>query len=167
MLCCCLTPQVRSSPTVPSCGASSPTHARLSCAKGALEHPNLPETHYIDNCIYTSSLIFEEEQPKLFERVWNFVCLACEVATIGQHRKEAQMAGRTPTKIGLINDSINMLDHFVALDTGDRHILMSRKEGNAVHYRLSNPKILQAFDMIRDILFEQLERNQLLLRERP
>ena len=49
----------------------------------------------------------------------------------------------------------------------DRRILMSRKEGNAVHYRLSNPKILQAFDMIRDILFEQLERNQLLLRERP
>lgn len=48
----------------------------------------------------------------------------------------------------------------------DRRILMSRKEGNVVYYGLSNPKILQAFDMIRDILFEQIERNQLLLRER-
>jgi phenylpropionate dioxygenase-like ring-hydroxylating dioxygenase large terminal subunit len=58
----------------------------MSISQGARERPNLPETHYIDNRIYTSSRLFEEEQPKIFERVWNFVCLECEVATPGAFR---------------------------------------------------------------------------------
>lgn len=39
-----------------------------------------------------------------------------------------------------------------------RRVLVSRKQGNQVFYRLANPKMLQAFDLIRDILYEQMQR---------
>lgn len=46
----------------------------------------------------------------------------------------------------------------------ERHILASRKEGNVVYYRISNPKLLQAFDMLREILFEQIRQDAALMR---
>lgn len=45
----------------------------------------------------------------------------------------------------------------------ERHILLSRKEGNVVYYRVSNPKLLQAFDLLREILFEQIRQDALLI----
>ncbi len=41
----------------------------------------------------------------------------------------------------------------------DRHILLSRKEGNMVYYRIANPKLIRCFDMMREMLFEQLRRD--------
>lgn len=58
----------------------------MQISQDTLERPTLPETHYIDNRIYTNSLLFEEEQPKIFARVWNFVCLEGEVAAPGAFR---------------------------------------------------------------------------------
>lgn len=43
-----------------------------------------------------------------------------------------------------------------------RRVLLSRKQGNQVFYRLANPKMLQAFDLIREILYEQMQREGLL-----
>ncbi len=48
----------------------------------------------------------------------------------------------------------------------ERHILVSRKEGNMVYYRIANPKLLQAFDMLREILFEQIRQDAALIRGR-
>lgn len=45
-----------------------------------------------------------------------------------------------------------------------RHILASRKEGNAVFYRLASPKLLLAFDTLREILLEQLRQDGALVR---
>lgn len=45
----------------------------------------------------------------------------------------------------------------------ERHILASRKEGNMVYYRITNPKILKAFDLLREILFEQIEQDAALI----
>ncbi len=45
----------------------------------------------------------------------------------------------------------------------DRHILLSRKEGNQVYYRIANPKLLQCFDMMREMLFEQIRQDAALL----
>ena len=52
----------------------------------------------------------------------------------------------------------------VALGTVSPHLLMmkqrrvlaSRKQGNQVFYRLANRKLLQAFDLMREILYEQM-----------
>ena len=43
-----------------------------------------------------------------------------------------------------------------------RRVLVSRKKGNQVFYRLANPKILKAFDLIREILSEQIRLEGLL-----
>lgn len=46
-----------------------------------------------------------------------------------------------------------------------RRVLLTRKQGAQVFYRLANPKILEAFDLIREILYEQMQRDDLLSRE--
>ncbi|MBI2831036.1 MAG: helix-turn-helix transcriptional regulator [Chloroflexi bacterium] len=48
----------------------------------------------------------------------------------------------------------------------ERHILASRKEGNVVYYRIANPRLLQAFDLLREILFEQIRHDAALIRGR-
>jgi ArsR family transcriptional regulator len=61
----------------------------------------------------------------------------------------------------------------VALGTVSPHLLMmkqrrvlgSRKKGNQVFYRLANPKILRAFDLIREILSEQMREEGQMGRE--
>ncbi|MBM2831071.1 MAG: regulatory protein ArsR [Dehalococcoidia bacterium] len=45
----------------------------------------------------------------------------------------------------------------------ERHVLLSRKEGNMVYYRIANPKLLQAFDLLREILFQQLRKDAALV----
>jgi ArsR family transcriptional regulator len=44
-------------------------------------------------------------------------------------------------------------------------VLVSRKQGKQVFYRLANPKMLRAFDLIREILREQMERDGHLAKE--
>ncbi len=43
-------------------------------------------------------------------------------------------------------------------------VVVVRREGNTVYYRLARPKILKAFDLMRELLFEVLEDQQQLLR---
>ncbi len=45
----------------------------------------------------------------------------------------------------------------------ERHVLLSRKEGNMVYYRIANPKLIQCFDMMREMLFEQIRQDAALL----
>ncbi len=47
----------------------------------------------------------------------------------------------------------------------DRHILLSRKEGNQVYYRIVKPKLLKCFDMMREMLFEQIRKDADLIPE--
>ncbi len=59
--------------------------------------------------------------------------------------------------IGNISQHLNMMK--------DRHILLSRKEGNQVYYRIANPKLLKCFDMMREMLFEQIRKDAALIPE--
>ncbi len=45
----------------------------------------------------------------------------------------------------------------------ERRILTSRKEGNVVYYRIANPKLLQACDILWEILFEQIRQEAALI----
>ena len=38
-------------------------------------------------------------------------------------------------------------------------IVTSDRKGKSVHYRLTNPKIIKAFDIIRGVLAEELKKN--------
>ncbi|MFH1647511.1 MAG: metalloregulator ArsR/SmtB family transcription factor [Chloroflexota bacterium] len=45
----------------------------------------------------------------------------------------------------------------------ERRILLSRKEGNMVYYRIANPKLIRCFDMMREMLFEQIRQDAALI----
>ena len=45
----------------------------------------------------------------------------------------------------------------------ERHILSSRKEGNMAYYRIANPKLIRCFDMMREMLFDQIRQDAALL----
>jgi DNA-binding transcriptional ArsR family regulator len=69
----------------------------------------------------------------------------------------SEMAGRLRVAIGNLSQHLNMMKH--------RRVLATRKDGNIVYYRLGNPKILTAFDLIREILFEQMRREGTIVRQ--
>lgn len=48
----------------------------------------------------------------------------------------------------------------------ERRILVTRKEGNVVYYRIANPRLLEAFDLLREILFEQIRQDAALINGR-
>ncbi len=48
----------------------------------------------------------------------------------------------------------------------ERHVLVSRKEGNMVYYRIANPRLLEAFDLLRAILFEQIRQDAVLIQDK-
>lgn len=39
-------------------------------------------------------------------------------------------------------------------------VVESRRDGGHVHYSISNPKIIQAFDLITEVMVESLEKRQ-------
>lgn len=69
----------------------------------------------------------------------------------------SDMADRLDVAIGNLSQHLNMMKH--------RRVLGTRKDGNAVYYRLANPKILDAFDLIREILFDQMQREGTIVRQ--
>ena len=73
-----------------------------------------------------------------------------------QEMSVSDLAGRLKVTIGNLSQHLNMMKQ--------RRVLVSRKEGNLVFYRLANPKMLRAFDLIREILSEQIQHESLLIR---
>jgi ArsR family transcriptional regulator, virulence genes transcriptional regulator len=55
----------------------------------------------------------------------------------------------------------NLSKHLAILKA--RRVVLTRREGSVVHYRIANPKILRAFDMMREVLFEQLTEGRRLV----
>lgn len=49
-----------------------------------------------------------------------------------------------------------------------RRVLLSRRDGTQIFYRIANPKVLKAFDLIQKILYERMEEEAAMARrERP
>ena len=55
----------------------------------------------------------------------------------------------------------NLSQHLTMMK--ERHILLSRKVGNRVYYRIANQKLIRCFDMMREMLFEQIRQDAALL----
>ena len=55
----------------------------------------------------------------------------------------------------------NLSKHLAILKA--RRVVVARREGSVVRYRIANPKILRAFDMMREVLFEQLTEGRRLV----
>ena len=53
------------------------------------EPPALPDTHYLDNRIFTDETIFAQEQKDIFAKVWQFVCHESKLPAAGDFRTTA------------------------------------------------------------------------------
>ena len=56
----------------------------------------------------------------------------------------------------------NVSQHLAILR--ERGIVTTRREGTTIYYKLANPKIGQACDLVREVLADQLSKNQALAR---
>lgn len=54
----------------------------------------------------------------------------------------------------------NVSQHLAVLR--QKRVVMTRREGLNVYYRIANPKIIQACDLMRQVLVEQLEEGERL-----
>lgn len=77
-------------------------------------------------------------------------------------RDKEMSAGELGERLGLT--PANLSQHLTMMR--ERHILISRKEGNMVYYQIANPRLLEAFDMLREILFEQIRQDAALIQDR-
>ena len=67
----------------------------------------------------------------------------------------AELARRTGTSMP------NLSQHLAILR--QRRVVVTRRQGVTIHYRIANAKILQAFDIMREVLFEQLSEGRRLV----
>lgn len=58
----------------------------------------------------------------------------------------------------------NISQHLTILR--QRQAVIARREGLYIYYRLSNPKIAQACDLMREVLKEHLEENRKIIKGR-
>jgi ArsR family transcriptional regulator len=77
-------------------------------------------------------------------------------------RDKEMSVGELSQKLGL---AIGNLSQHLAM-MRERRILVSRKEGNMVYYRIANLRLLEAFDLLKEILFEQIRQDAALIQNR-
>ena len=76
-------------------------------------------------------------------------------------REGEKSVGELATALGLHQSNVSQ--HLAVMREGD--IITSRRQGTSVYYSLSSSKIADACDMVREVITEQLERNQVLVSE--
>lgn len=74
-------------------------------------------------------------------------------------RGEEMSVGDLAEKLGLA--PANLSQHLAMMR--ERRILVSRKDGNVVYYQIANPRLLEAFDLLREILFDQIRQDAALI----
>ena len=77
-------------------------------------------------------------------------------------RDKEMSVGELSQRLGL---AIGNLSQHLAM-MRQRHVLASRKRGNVVYYRIANPHLLEAFDLLREIMFEQIRQDAALIQDR-
>lgn len=77
-------------------------------------------------------------------------------------RDKEMSVGELSERLGL--NMANLSQHLAMMK--ERRILVSRKEGNVVYYRIASPRLLEAFDLLREILFEQIRQDAAIIQGR-
>lgn len=103
----------------------------------------------------------QKPDPALFE-------LHAEVCKIFSHAKRLQIIealGNSELTVSELVERLgvpkaNVSQHLAALR--QRKVVDTRREGLNVYYRIANPKIIKACDLMRQVLVEQLQAGQRL-----
>jgi len=68
--------------------------------------------------------------------------------------------GQLTSGLGLPQSNVSQ--HLAILR--ERGIVTTRRDGTTIYYKLANPKIGEACDLVREVLADQLSQNQVLVR---
>ena len=103
------------------------------------------------------------------DQIYNYHAEMCKVLShpkrlelINILRDKEISVGDLSQRLGL---AVGNLSQHLAM-MRERRMLISRKEGNMVYYRIANPQLLEAFDLLRAILFEQIRQDAALIQGR-
>lgn len=103
------------------------------------------------------------------EQVYSYHAEMCKVFShpkrlelIDVLRNREMSVGDLAQRLGLT--LANLSQHLAMMK--ERHILVSRRVGNTVYYRIANPRLLEAFDLLREILFAQIRQDAALIQEK-
>lgn len=96
-------------------------------------------------------------------------CYHAEMCKVFSHPKRLELIDKLrdgEMSVGELSEKLqitpaNLSQHLAMMR--ERKILVTRKEGNNVYYSVANPRLFQAFDILREMLFEQFRGDAALL----
>ncbi|MBI2185430.1 MAG: helix-turn-helix transcriptional regulator [Thaumarchaeota archaeon] len=83
---------------------------------------------------------------------------AARIDILNALRDGEKTVGELTEALGL--RQANISQHLAVLR--QRRVVATRKEGTNIYYRVSNPKIIQACELMRQVLLEQLKEGEVL-----
>ena len=100
------------------------------------------------------------------DRIYSYHAEMCKVFSHPKRLELINVLRDTEMSVGDLSERLglamgNLSQHLAMMR--ERHIITSRKEGNVVYYRITNPRLLEAFDLLREILFEQIKQDAALI----
>jgi len=99
-----------------------------------------------------------EQMYELYADVCKIFSHAKRLEIINALKEKELSAGELIAKIGLTK--ANLSQHMSVLKA--KGVVSTRREGVNIYYRIANPKIIQACNLMREVLMEQLqEKGQL------
>ncbi len=96
---------------------------------------------------------------KLHADVCKVLGSASRIRIIEALREGERSVGELSVILGL--RQANVSQHLAVMRS--KGVLKTRKVGTSIYYSVSNPKIVQACDLMRQVLLEQLKENEMLV----
>jgi len=100
----------------------------------------------------------EEKNTRVFElhaRICHTLAHPKRLEILNLLREGELSVGELAERMGI--SLANISQHLAVLR--DRGVVMTRREGVSIYYRVADPRIIQACDLMRDVLFDQLARS--------
>jgi len=94
----------------------------------------------------------EKEIYELHANICRILSNPKRLEILNRLRDKEMSAGELKDLTGLTK--ANLSQHLAVLR--ERKIVTARREGVNIHYRITNPKVIQACDLMREVLYDQL-----------
>lgn len=102
------------------------------------------------------------------KKIFEVQAAICQTLANAKRLEIIAVLGRKELTVGNIAEKMglrmaNLSQHLSIMK--DKGILEARREGVHIYYRLSNPKVLKACSLMKEVMIEQLERQGALSKE--
>jgi DNA-binding transcriptional ArsR family regulator len=107
--------------------------------------------------------MIEESQVQLFQHqasICKTLADAKRLMILHELRDGEMSVGQLASNLGLPQSNVSQ--HLAILR--ERGIVTTRRDGTTIYYKLANPKIGEACDLVREVLADQLSQNQALVK---